>query len=61
MIVAEARLEVTAVAVRVTVGEFGTAAGALYVMGTPELLDVAERVPQVMPLQPTPLSDQRIL
>jgi len=27
-------------------------------MGTPELLEVAERVPQVVPLQPAPLSDQ---
>jgi hypothetical protein len=30
-------------------------------MGTPELLEAAERVPHVAPLQPAPLSDHRTL
>lgn len=36
-------------------------AGAVYVMGTPELLEVAERVTHVAPLQPEPLNDHRTL
>ena len=46
------------VAVRVTIAGLGTADGAVYVMGTPEALDVAESVPQVAALQPEPLSVQ---
>jgi hypothetical protein len=63
VMVAEAFRELYAaeVAVRVTVAGFGTEAGAVYVMGTPELLEVAEREPHVAPLQPEPLSDHRTL
>jgi hypothetical protein len=46
------------VAVKVTVAGFGTVAGAEYVMGTPEALVVAERVPQALPVQPLPASVQ---
>lgn len=49
----------TDVAVKVTVAGFGTLAGAVYVMGTPDADDVADRVPQALPLQPVPDSVQR--
>ena len=56
MIVALAFFDVfdTDVAVKVTVAGFGTLAGAVYVMGAPEALDVADKVPHVLPLQPVP-------
>jgi hypothetical protein len=52
----------TEVAVRVTVAGLGTFAGAVYVIGVPEALVVADSVPQAAPehlapesAQPTPL------
>jgi hypothetical protein len=60
VIVAEAFFVVsrTEVAVSVTVAGVGTAAGAVYVMPTPDALDAFERVPQVGPLHPVPLRVQ---
>jgi len=49
---------VTEVAVKVTVVGDGTAAGAEYVIPTPDALAPLESVPQVAPLQPTPDSAQ---
>jgi hypothetical protein len=46
------------VAVRLMVGGEGTAAGALYVIESPDLLRVVESVPQAEPEQPDPESDQ---
>ena len=46
-------------AVRVTVVGFGTLGGAVYVIGVPEALVVAESVPHELPLQPAPESVQR--
>ena len=46
------------VAVSVTVIGFESGAGAAYVIGTPETLDVLESVPQVAPLHPAPESVQ---
>jgi hypothetical protein len=48
----------TEVAVNVTVAGFGAPAGAVYAIGVPEALVVAESVPQVAPLHPVPLSVQ---
>jgi hypothetical protein len=48
----------TEVAFSATVAGFGALLGALYVMGVPEALVVAESVPQLAPLQPVPESDQ---
>ena len=48
----------TEVAVRVTVAGAGTELGAVYVMATPEALEVAETVPHVAPLQPAPAKAQ---
>ena len=44
----------TEVAVRVTVGDVGRAAGAVYVMAAPEALEVGESVPHAFPVQPAP-------
>jgi hypothetical protein len=54
--VAVAVLDVSAtdVAVSVTVAGDGTAAGAVYVIATPEALDVADSVPQDTPVHPAP-------
>ncbi len=49
-------VSVTDVAVRVTVAGVGTAAGAVYVIATPELLDAADIAPHVAPLHPVPES-----
>ncbi|HEY4907193.1 MAG TPA: hypothetical protein VIH74_07050 [Candidatus Acidoferrum sp.] len=46
----------TAVAVSVTVGGFGTAAGAVYVTGTPEAELAPDSLPHVAPMQPDPES-----
>ena len=46
-------------AVRVIVAGFGTLGGAVYVIGVPEALVVAESVPHELPLQPAPESVQR--
>lgn len=51
-------LSVTEVAVAVTVAGVGTVAGVAYVMAAPEALEVADKVPQVAPLQPAPVSIQ---
>jgi hypothetical protein len=40
------------VAVSVTVIGFESGTGAAYVIGTPETLDVLERMPQLAPVQP---------
>ncbi len=58
VIVAFAALDVssTAVAVSVTVGGFGTAAGAVYVTGTPDADVAPDNVPQAAPVQPDPES-----
>ena len=58
VIVAEAvrEVSVTEVAFSVTVAGDGTEAGAVYVMATPDALDVADNVPQVAPLQPVPVT-----
>jgi hypothetical protein len=45
---------VTDVAVIVTVAGFGAVAGAVYVIGFPEALDVPEISPHDAPLQPSP-------
>jgi len=45
---------VTEVAVSVTVAGLGTLAGAVYVIATPEALAAADKVPQVVPVQPVP-------
>jgi hypothetical protein len=45
---------VTEVAVSVTVAGLGTLAGAVYVMATPEALELAESPPQVAPEHPEP-------
>ena len=55
---ADLLLSATEVAVRVTEAGLGALAGAVYVTGTPDALDVADSVPQVAPLQPAPDSDQ---
>ena len=52
------RESVTEVAVSVTVPGVGAAEGAVYVMGAPEELEEAERVPQAAPVQPEPESVQ---
>jgi hypothetical protein len=44
----------TEVAVNVTVAGLGTLAGAVYVIAAPDALDVADKVPHVVPLQPAP-------
>ena len=49
-------VSVTEVAFKVTVAGDGTEAGAVYVMATPDALDVADNVPQVAPLQPVPVT-----
>jgi hypothetical protein len=49
----------TDVAVKVTVAGFGALPGALYVTGTPDALDVADKVPHALPLHPVPDSVQR--
>lgn len=41
-------------AVRLMVADGGICDGGVYVIGAPEALNVAERVPQVLPLQPEP-------
>lgn len=46
----------TAVAISVTVGGFGTAAGAVYVTGTPDPDVAPDKVPQAAPMQPAPES-----
>jgi hypothetical protein len=46
----------TAVAVSVTVGGFGTAAGAVYVTGTPDAELAPDSLPQAAPMQPDPES-----
>jgi hypothetical protein len=46
----------TEVAVSVTFAGFGTAPGAWYVMATPDALELADNVPQALPLQPVPVS-----
>jgi hypothetical protein len=46
----------TAVAVSVTVGGFDTAAGAVYVIGTPDADVAPDSVPQAAPVQPDPES-----
>jgi hypothetical protein len=51
-------LFVTEVAVSETVAGFGTLLGARYVIGTPDALEVAESVPQALPLHPAPDSVQ---
>ena len=48
----------TEVAVMLTVAGDGTLAGAVYVIATPDALELAESVPQVLPLHPVPLSVQ---
>ena len=48
----------TEVAVSVTKAGDGTLAGAVYEMGAPEALELAESVPQAAPLQPAPDNDQ---
>jgi hypothetical protein len=60
VIVATAVLELSAtdVAVAVTDAGEGTFAGAVYVIAAPEALEVADRLPQAAPLQPTPESAQ---
>lgn len=44
----------TAVAVSVTVGGFGTAAGAVYITAAPDAAVVPESEPQAAPVQPAP-------
>jgi hypothetical protein len=44
----------TTVAVRVTVGGFGTAAGAVYITAAPDAAVVPESEPQATPVQPGP-------
>ncbi len=58
VIVAAAFFEVldTEVAVSVTFAGFGTVLGAWYVMATPDALEVADSVPQVVPVHPLPVS-----
>jgi hypothetical protein len=58
VIVAEAVRDVSATdaVFSVTLAGDGTEAGAVYVMATPDALDVADNVPQVAPLQPAPVS-----
>jgi hypothetical protein len=56
--VADCVTSVTDVAVMVTVFGLGVVAGAVYVIGAPLALDVAERDPHVDPLQPLPVSAQ---
>jgi hypothetical protein len=51
-------LFVTEVAVSVTVAGFGTLLGARYVIGTPDALEVADSVPQALPVHPAPDSLQ---
>ena len=46
------------VAIRLMVGGEGTAAGALYIIESPDLLRVVESVPQAEPEQPDPESAQ---
>jgi hypothetical protein len=48
----------TEVAVSVTVAGLGTFAGAVYVIGAPDALEVFESVPQATPAQPAPVSVQ---
>lgn len=48
----------TEVAVSVTLAALGSDAGAVYVMGAPEALEVAERAPHVAPLHAAPESVQ---
>jgi hypothetical protein len=45
-------LSLTEVAVSVTVAGAGMLAGAVYVMAAPDALDIADTVPQALPLQP---------
>jgi len=52
------RESVAEVAVKVTVAGLGAVEGAVYVIGAPEGLEVAERVPQALPEQPEPESVQ---
>jgi hypothetical protein len=51
-------VSVTEVAVSVTVAGEGTATGAVYVMATPEALELEEIVPHVTPLHPAPDNTQ---
>ena len=46
----------TAVAVRVTIGGFGTAGGAVYVTALPDAAVVPDRKPHAAPTQPVPES-----
>jgi hypothetical protein len=48
----------TDVAVRVTVGGFGGAAGAVYVTDAPDALVSGDTTPHVAPLQPAPETAQ---
>jgi hypothetical protein len=52
-------LSETDVAVSVTAAGLGTLLGALYVIGVPEALELADSVPQLLPLHPAPESVQR--
>jgi hypothetical protein len=48
------------VAVSVTVGGFGTAAGAVYITGAPEAVVMLESVPHAAAVQPAPESVQAV-
>jgi hypothetical protein len=48
------------VAVSVTVGGFGTAAGAVYITGAPEAVVMLESVPHAAAVQPAPASVQAV-
>jgi hypothetical protein len=54
VVAADFVVSATEVPVNVTVAGFGTAAGAEYVIATPEALEAADSVPHVAPLQPEP-------
>jgi hypothetical protein len=49
----------TDVAVKFTFAGFGTLAGAVYVIGVPDGLEVADRLPHALPVQALPESVQR--
>jgi len=49
-------VRVTDLAVSVTVAGDGTLGGAVYVIASPDALEVAESVPQAEPVQPDPLN-----
>ena len=46
----------TEVAVSVTFAVFGTVLGAWYVIATPDALELADNVPQALPVHPVPES-----